>query len=131
MKEGDLPSPLACQLTTSLSHYTKGDLPASLGTSPHPSPANSLPPANRLPPSSTRPRGEGSGEVPEIQRAYILPVTESPLEKDGGTPFLKLSFLMTGERKDATGLLNSFKLETGYIISPVKPELASKLQGRN
>ena len=41
--------------------------------------------------------------------------------KGRGTPFLKLTFLMSGERRDATGRLNSAKLETGYIISPVEP----------
>ena len=41
--------------------------------------------------------------------------------KGRGTPFLKLTFLTVGERKNATGRLNSVKEETRYIISPVEP----------
>ena len=43
------------------------------------------------------------------------------IPKGRGTPFLKLTFLMASERRNATGLLNSIKQETGYIISPVEP----------
>ena len=41
--------------------------------------------------------------------------------KGRGTPFLKLTFLTSEERRDATSRLNSLKLDTGYIISPVEP----------
>ena len=43
------------------------------------------------------------------------------IPKGRGTPFLKLTFMTASERRDATGLLNSVKQETGYIISPVEP----------
>ena len=43
------------------------------------------------------------------------------IPKSRGTPFLKLTFLTAGERRDATGLLNSIKQETGYIISRSNP----------
>ena len=41
--------------------------------------------------------------------------------KGRGTPFLKLTFLTSRERRDATSRLNTVKLDTGYIISPVEP----------
>ena len=44
---------------------------------------------------------------------------EKITSKGQGTPFLKLTFLTSRERRDATSWLNSVKLETGYIISPV------------
>ena len=41
------------------------------------------------------------------------------------TTFVKMTFLSVGERKNVTGCLNSFREETGYIISPVEPQECS------